>query len=69
MSTTRPGGFSEPREVDDEIQDVLKKIRDQVEEQQGKQFETFEAVKYARQTVAGTNFIIKVNIIGLDRNY
>lgn len=59
-TATRPGGFGVPQEMDEEVEDVLELIREEVETREGKTFETFQGVKYVRQIVAGTKFIIKV---------
>ncbi|NWX86566.1 CYTB protein, partial [Nothoprocta ornata] len=38
------------------------KVKPQLEEKEGKTFDVFTAVEYKSQTVAGTNFFIKVYV-------
>ena len=59
------GAFGETKEADEHVKEVLKLIRENLEKQEGKVFETFEAVSFATQTVAGKNYLIKVRTVDL----
>ncbi|XP_067434623.1 cystatin-B-like isoform X2 [Thunnus thynnus] len=58
------GGFSETRDATKKTQKLCDQVKPEVEKETGKNFKEFVAVKYSRQTVAGTNYIIKVHVGG-----
>ena len=63
-SISRPlvGAFGETKDADDKVKEVLEKVRTTLEEKVGKSFDTFEAISFKTQVVAGTNYLIKVSI-------
>jgi len=54
------GGMGSDRPADNDIHEILTKVRGQVEEKLGK-FETFTAETYRTQVVNGVNYFIKVH--------
>ena len=56
------GAFGETKDADEHVKKVLELVRKDLEEKEGKQFETFEAISFSTQTVAGRNYLIKVRI-------
>ncbi|XP_010731780.2 cystatin-A5 [Larimichthys crocea] len=55
------GEWSETRYV---IQFICDEVKRQVQIKTGKEYETFKAVNYRSQVVAGTNYLLKVHIGG-----
>lgn len=55
------GGLGSIRENDDEIAEVVKQIKPEFETRSDKKFESIEVISYKRQTVAGTNYFVKVS--------
>ncbi|XP_042254837.1 cystatin-A1-like isoform X3 [Thunnus maccoyii] len=58
------GGFSETKDATKEIQKLCDQVL-KVEKKTGKNFKEYVAVKYREQIVAGTNFLIKVHVGGV----
>lgn len=70
------GGYGPTKPADAEAQAIADSVRTQVEDQVyegenqfGTQFPEYQAVKYAIQIVAGTNWCIMVRIGGGDHDY
>ena len=57
-----PGGFEQAKEATKEIQTIAEGMKEQVEKQLGQTFDRFDAVVYTSQIVAGTNYLIKVQV-------
>ena len=58
------GRDSDQYEADEEVKEIANSVKDQVEKKLGKTFETFDAVLYKTQVVAGKNYKIKVHVGG-----
>nr|XP_021490320.1 cystatin-A [Meriones unguiculatus] len=58
------GGLSEAKPATPEIQEIADKIKPQLEEQTNEKYETYEAVEYKTQVVAGVNYFIKIHVGG-----
>lgn len=58
------GGLGETREKNDEVSEIVERIRPTLEEKSGLKFEAIEVLNFRTQTVAGTNFFIKVGCTG-----
>ncbi|XP_004696958.1 cystatin-B [Echinops telfairi] len=56
------GGTSATKPATAEIQEIVDKVKAQVEEKENKTFQVFKAVEYKSQVVAGTNYFIKVHV-------
>uniref|UniRef100_A0A3Q3VR12 Cystatin domain-containing protein n=1 Tax=Mola mola TaxID=94237 RepID=A0A3Q3VR12_MOLML len=54
------GGASAMVEADEKIQKLSDHVRAEAEEKAGKKFPEYKAKSYKKQTVAGTNYFIKV---------
>ncbi|CAL1547426.1 unnamed protein product [Lymnaea stagnalis] len=54
------GGTSDVKPASDEVHDLIKKIKDDLEKKSQKTFSNFKAVSYKSQVVAGTNFFVKI---------
>ena len=54
-----PGALQDPT---DEVKALAQEMKGQTEAKLGATFGTFEAVKFKRQVVNGTNFFIKVKV-------
>ena len=57
-----PGGFNNAKEATEEVQTLAKGMKEQVEKQLGQTFDRFDAVVFSTQVVAGTNYLIKVQV-------
>ncbi|XP_004081116.1 leukocyte cysteine proteinase inhibitor 1-like [Oryzias latipes] len=58
MST--PGGLTETRVANEDIQKICNLVKDRAEEMAGKRFDLFGAISYRSQVVAGIMYYIKV---------
>ncbi|KAM4796321.1 leukocyte cysteine proteinase inhibitor 1-like [Rhinophrynus dorsalis] len=58
------GGLGTTHKANSEVQAICDKMKPDVEKQCGKKFGTFEATEYRCQTVAGTNYFIKICVGG-----
>ena len=56
------GGFGDVKEADENVKNLAKEMREQVEKELGETFSKFQAVLYTTQVVAGTNYLIKVYV-------
>uniref|UniRef100_A0A098LZF8 Cystatin B n=1 Tax=Hypsiglena sp. JMG-2014 TaxID=1550645 RepID=A0A098LZF8_9SAUR len=56
------GGLSKPKEATAETQQITQEIKSQLEEKENRNFDTFDAVSYVTQVVAGTNYFIKIHV-------
>lgn len=56
------GGIGEVKEATEEVQSLLDQVKSDVEEAGGKTFETFTAVSFKTQVVAGVNYFVKVKV-------
>ncbi|KYQ99748.1 cystatin A2 [Tieghemostelium lacteum] len=54
------GGLSKLKPADDQVREVLTKVKGQVEAKLAREYCIFDAISYKSQVVAGTNFFIKV---------
>ncbi|XP_044195636.1 cystatin-B-like [Thunnus albacares] len=59
-----PGGYGPTLDATKEIQKLCDQVL-KVEKKTGKNFKEYVAVKYREQIVAGTNFLIKVHVGGV----
>ncbi|KAK7828016.1 hypothetical protein U0070_013642 [Myodes glareolus] len=57
-----PGGLTEAKPATPEVQEIVDKIREKLEEKTNEKYEKFEAVEYKTQVVAGVNYFIKVDV-------
>nr|AEF33385.1 cystatin B-like protein [Crassostrea ariakensis] len=55
------GGLSDTKKADSEIQASIEEVREDVETNVGNKLDTYDAVSYKTQIVAGTNYFVKVN--------
>ncbi|XP_027586091.1 cystatin-B-like [Pipra filicauda] len=56
------GGVSAVRPATDETQQIVREVKSQLEEKEGKTFDVFTAVEFKTQMVAGINYFIKVHV-------
>ncbi|XP_065065315.1 cystatin-A-like [Rhopilema esculentum] len=57
-----PGGFGPVTAADEKTQKLINAVKPQVEEKLGKDFQVYKAVTYREQVVAGSNYLVKVNV-------
>ncbi|XP_022082902.1 cystatin-A5-like [Acanthaster planci] len=70
MATVKiPGGWSEPKPATPQIQGYADEVKPQVERKIGRNLETYKAVLYAEQVVAGRNYLIKIDTGGPGTSY
>ena len=58
------GGFGNAKDADDKVKALALEMKPQVEKALGETYTEFEAVKYTKQIVNGTNYKIKVKVGG-----
>uniref|UniRef100_A0A7S4L5V6 Cystatin domain-containing protein n=1 Tax=Paramoeba aestuarina TaxID=180227 RepID=A0A7S4L5V6_9EUKA len=69
VTATLPAGFwSSEQPATKEIQELVDSVYEKVEDRLGREFNTYIAVSYQSQVVAGTNYHIKMKIDGQDVN-
>ncbi|XP_004443952.1 PREDICTED: stefin-C-like [Ceratotherium simum simum] len=56
------GGFTNTQPAMPEIQAIADQVKPQLEEKEKKKFPIFKAVEFRSQVVAGTNYLIKVQV-------
>ncbi|PVD28793.1 hypothetical protein C0Q70_11388 [Pomacea canaliculata] len=58
------GGTSEVKQADEEIQSLCEKIRSDLESKANRSLsaDSFKAVSYKSQVVAGTNYFVKIDV-------
>ncbi|XP_040517478.1 cystatin-A [Gallus gallus] len=56
------GGLSDPKPATPEVQHLADQVKPQLESRENKTYQTFTAIIYRTQVVAGTNYFIKVQI-------
>ncbi|KAH9525362.1 hypothetical protein Btru_001162 [Bulinus truncatus] len=56
------GAASEVKEATEEIQEIIKEIRDELESKVNQKFPVYKAISYRSQVVAGTNFFVKIQV-------
>ncbi|KAJ0055402.1 hypothetical protein NL108_017152 [Boleophthalmus pectinirostris] len=56
------GGIGESQPADPGVQAICDSVKRDVEKKRGEKYETFEAISYRTQVVAGTNYTVKVHI-------
>ncbi|XP_051966403.1 cystatin-A1-like [Xyrauchen texanus] len=65
MDIQMPGGWSKVEPATPEVKKITQEVKEQVVAlSHGANFKVFNAVSFSSQTVAGTNYIIKVNVGG-----
>ncbi|KAM6292273.1 cystatin-A-like [Porphyrio hochstetteri] len=55
-----PGGLSEAKPATPEVQLMMDQVKPQLESRENRIYDTFEAVTYKTQVVAGLNYFVKV---------
>ena len=63
---SRPGGFTEVRDADDDVRNLVNEVKNDFENSTQKTYNTFNAHSYRSQVVAGTNYWVKVHLGGTD---
>nr|ALS87697.1 stefin [Ctenopharyngodon idella] len=59
-----PGGFTSVRPVTPEVTNICLKVKSDIEEKAGTNFEVYTPLSFASQVVQGTNYRVKVNVGG-----
>lgn len=57
-----PGGLSEEKLPNDQVQQIVNEVRQEVEEQLGRNLSKFELVSFRTQVVQGLNYHAKVDV-------
>ena len=57
-----PGGYSEVNECSEDVKILATKMQEQIENNLGETFETFEPILFTCQVVAGTNYNVKIHV-------
>ncbi|XP_078698074.1 cystatin-A-like isoform X1 [Branchiostoma floridae x Branchiostoma belcheri] len=57
-----PGGLGEEKQPTPAIQALCDTVRDEAEAREGVKYDTFTALSYKKQVVAGINYFIKVDV-------
>ncbi|KAK7898300.1 hypothetical protein WMY93_019153 [Mugilogobius chulae] len=58
------GGIGRTRPANEDVQDICNFVKSDVEKRMGKTYDTYQAISYKTQTVAGCNYIVKVHVGG-----
>lgn len=58
----KPGGKSQIKEADEEIQNICDQVKSEIESKNSKTYSKFKAVSYSHQVVAGINYFINVDV-------
>eukprot|EP01133_Synstelium_polycarpum_P012261 gene12261-14371_t len=58
----KPGGLHDATPADAECSTAVNAIKSELESKTGKTYELFEPISYAKQTVAGVNYFVKVKV-------
>ncbi|XP_020841509.1 cystatin-A1-like [Phascolarctos cinereus] len=58
------GGLDETQPATPEIQKIVDEVKPQLEKKSNEKYDSFEAVNYRTQTVAGTIYYVKVHVGG-----
>ncbi|XP_068921015.1 cystatin-A1-like [Petaurus breviceps papuanus] len=58
------GGLSETKSATPEIQDMVDEVKPQFEKKSNEKYDTFEAIEYKTQVVAGIIYYVKVHLGG-----
>ncbi|KAM9440559.1 cystatin-B-like [Clarias gariepinus] len=56
------GGTGHVKRANAEVQKICDEVKPQVEEKAGKNVQMFKAIAFSTQSVAGTNYFIKVQV-------
>ncbi len=56
------GGFGKAEDADDTVKALAKEMKGKAEKALGETYGVFEAVKFTKQVVNGTNYLIKVKV-------
>ncbi|KAK3582043.1 hypothetical protein CHS0354_025649 [Potamilus streckersoni] len=56
------GGIGEEMKPTEKVHSMIAEFREEIEQKTGKNFAEFEALKFASQLVAGTNYFIKIKV-------
>ncbi|XP_068555165.1 cystatin-B-like [Anas acuta] len=63
------GGLSETQPATPEVQHIADQVKPEFERREHKRYDTFRAIVYRTQVVAGTYYFIKVQISNSDTGY
>ncbi|XP_071899712.1 cystatin-A-like [Anas platyrhynchos] len=63
------GGLSETQPATPEVQHIADQVKPEFERREHKRYDTFRAIVYRTQVVAGINYFIKVQISNSDTGY
>nr|XP_038036594.1 cystatin-A-like isoform X3 [Anas platyrhynchos]XP_038036602.1 cystatin-A-like isoform X3 [Anas platyrhynchos] len=63
------GGLSETKPATPEVQHIADQVKPEFERREHKRYDTFRAIVYRTQVVAGINYFIKVQISNSDTGY
>ncbi|KAJ8603093.1 hypothetical protein CTAYLR_006673 [Chrysophaeum taylorii] len=61
------GGFSDDREMTDEVREIAEALKREMEAALGETFAVFEPLSFSSQVVAGTNYNVKIHV-GKDKS-
>jgi hypothetical protein len=56
------GGFGDAKQVTDEVKTLCDGLKEKIEAQCNKSFDTWEPICYKTQVVAGTNYLVKIKV-------
>lgn len=58
----KAGGFTDSKQITDEIKELTKSLKTEIEDKVQSSFELFEPISYKSQVVAGTNYLVKIKV-------